>query len=167
MAKPVRTSRRPDGTVVLQPRRITFLMPFVMAPAFAVPPLLIHGPHPLDRGYWLIVAFISTEFFLIAGLQLRRRVVLGPDAITLRHVFRTETIALLDIQAITCEGTMVANLLLWTGDQRSHRVRLLTEADLNVVGDWWIEHRGTGWRPAWGPPPPSAWNALPANPWQA
>jgi hypothetical protein len=100
-----------------------------------------------------------------------RRVELGTTALRYRNFLRWNVLQAGDIQAVTLsDASVAAPVRVWSSDRQPHRLMAVASVDIALVGDWWVEHRGADWRPAWGPPPapdPSPWSAFPGNPSQA
>lgn len=109
---------------------------------------------------WLWVAVAVVDLMSLTPVLTRRRLALGWDGrLTYRSAWRSRSIDAAEIQAITMgEGSLLRPVQAWTSDRTRVVLPAVTETDLNVVGDWWLAHRGVGWQPAWSPhpPPPSA-----------
>jgi hypothetical protein len=153
--RPARQRRKPDGTLVLLPSRWQVAMsvvPFLPLVLFVT--LAFHDPSP-----WETESFGRIAVVMVGPTALavsRRRVELGPTSLRHRNILAWRTIEALDIQAITLtDAGLTESLRIWTSDRRSHRCVALTPVDLPILGDWWLEHRGEGWRSAWGPPRPA------------
>jgi hypothetical protein len=111
------------------------------------------GPAGDHLGTAFVVFFAvlaSANIAVLVAAFARRRVILGPGALRHRNLGRWRTIAAPDIQAITLhDGGLTAALQIWTTDRHPHTCAALTAKDINVVGDWWLAHRGSAWRPTW------------------
>ncbi|MDX6217093.1 MAG: hypothetical protein QOG99_2677, partial [Frankiales bacterium] len=154
--RPARRSMLPDGTVVLRPSRTAVLSAFYPLLVLTAPVLVIlsTGRRNLDSGFlWAAFAPLALETVVLLAAALRRAVFLGSESVTLRGLWRSKTVAAADIQSVTVGGGSLSQpVLLWTADRRRHSCPAITEADLTVVGDWWLAHRGPDWRPAWTAP---------------
>lgn len=163
----------PDGTLVVRPSYLTMFYSTMPLLALLIPVATwVRRGTVGDRGFfvfWLALLAIDGTVAILIGT--RRQVELGPTTLRHRNIVRWHTIAAEDIQAVTLSDMgMTETLRVWTSDRQSHRPAALTSRELQLVGDWWVAHRGADWRPAWGPPPPpepTPWSALPTGPWQA
>jgi hypothetical protein len=146
----------PDGTVVLRPSRSAWLNPVYPLLVLTAPFLVATSNSPRGDGdgfLWAWGALLVLESAVLLAVLLRRAVFLGPESIVLRGLWRSTTVAAAEIQAVTVGGGSLSQpVLLWTADRRRHSCPAITEADLTVVGDWWLAHRGPDWRPAWTTP---------------
>jgi hypothetical protein len=159
VTRPARRITLPDGTVVLRPSRSAWLGPAYPLLALTAPFLVIVGNGWRDQSdgfLWAWGGLMVFECAVLLAVLLRRAVFLGSESVVLRGLWRSRTVAAADIQSVTVGGGSLARpILLWTADRRRHACPAITEADITVIGDWWLAHRGEQWQPAWTVPQPT------------
>jgi hypothetical protein len=151
----------PDGTLILRPSWASLgLTAFpLLAPLLA---LVSSGSNSWDQDLlWLWLTAATTNLVLLVLVVTRQRVVLRWNGLEQRNLWRSRSVTAADIQAVTVAGNggLTDSIRIWLADRSSVAVSAVTSADLVIVGDWWLAHRGSGWQPAWTveiPPVPTA-----------
>lgn len=146
-----------DGTVALRPSRANVGSAFWPLLPLSVPVFFLtthdrldHSQDDLFRG---MLAFFAIELAILLAVALRRAVLLGTETLVLRGPLHSVTLRASDIQAVTATGGALVNAVkVWTADGRSHTCPAVTGVDLEVIGEWWLAHRGDDWRAVWSRP---------------
>lgn len=161
---------RPDGSFRMRPTwtaRISILWPLGVNTAM----LAAFGQ--MTPRWYVIYGAIATVLLLVVrhnGITLRR------DEAVIHRVFRRAVrVPWSAVQAITLERTALSGsqVAIWTDERRCLELTapaaLLRSrkvaATVDVIGNWWLAHRGQGWRPAWTYPPPHPPAPPGFNPW--
>jgi hypothetical protein len=149
-----------DGTIRLRPSWSTVLWSLFPLAALAFPfvsSLGQHGSGFADSDFrWFCSGLLAVEAVLMTAVLSRRVVLLRPDRLSCRNIGRWQDLQARDIQAVTLSGDgLTQTIQVWTQDRRVHRIAGITPADITVLGDWWLSHRGSEWQPAWTPYPPA------------
>jgi hypothetical protein len=151
----------PDGTLVLRPSWASLgLTAFPLVAS--LPALVSSSSDGWGRDLrWVWLTAAAANVVLLCLAVTRQRVLLRWDALEQRNLWRSRSVPAADIQAVTVAGNggLTDSIRIWLADRSSFAVSAVTSADLVVVGDWWLAHRGSAWQPAWTveiPPVPTA-----------
>ena len=150
-ASPARRTVSAEGTVVLRPSwsSLGFSAVASLFPLMPLTTFSLKDGSEIFGWIWAGLATVSVVSLVVTST--RRRLVLGWEGrLTYRSLGRSRSIEAADIQAITVgEGSLTRPVQAWTAERKRVILPAVTGTDLNLVGDWWLAHRGGGWQPAW------------------
>ena len=163
--------RRRDGSVRVGPTPLTRVAEVVSIVVLPCVVFAIEGFSPA----WLAVSALLVV--MSDRLTCRRGLTLRPDAAVVHRPFSSLRIPWSGIQAVTVEDDLGCCVLLWTSDRTRHRLAAPAtwrrterfDAIVDVIGRWWLDHRGSDWTPLWMPteaptlapaPPAAGFNPL-------
>jgi hypothetical protein len=147
-------TRRADGSVRIRPtgrRRLLDAAVNLLLPLACLP---VYGA----SWFWLALC----GGCVAAGDLVARRpgITLRPEGALLHGLFRRRSVPWSDVQAVTVDDYAGLSVLLWTAARE--RIRLAApatmrpgarfDAGVDLIGQYWIAHRGPGWMPVWPVP---------------